>query len=56
MNERYAYLARNLADALMNLARSREDRDRKWVAQLHTELCALRREETKAIVTEEPAQ
>jgi hypothetical protein len=40
-----AALARQLADALAAFARSRRDDDKKSIALLHTELCALRRAE-----------
>jgi hypothetical protein len=45
MGDRLAEIARQLADALMKFARSRDDNDKKHVAQLQTELCAARRAE-----------
>ena len=41
----YAPTARNLANTLMAFARDRREDDKKLIAQLHTELCKLRREE-----------
>jgi hypothetical protein len=40
-----ATIARNLARALLTLARKRRDDDRKRIAELQTELCALYRDE-----------
>jgi hypothetical protein len=45
---RMAELGRALAQKLIIFARERRDEDRKHVAQLHTELCELYREEQAA--------
>jgi hypothetical protein len=44
-SEKYSDLARSLADTLMRWARDRRPDDQKGIAQLQTELCALRRHE-----------
>lgn len=45
MTEQLLQTARNLADALMDEAYSRQDADRKRIAALQTELCRARRVE-----------
>jgi len=37
--------ARSLADALAEYAYTRKDEDKKKIAELHTELCTIRRSE-----------
>jgi hypothetical protein len=44
-DDQWAQLARDLADALMRLARERGDTEKKLVAALHTEMCRERRAE-----------
>lgn len=41
----YAGMAREMADALMRFARERRDEDKKQIAWMQYELCALRRKE-----------
>jgi hypothetical protein len=48
-DDRYAAIARSLADALMRYARERRMEDKKDVAQAQFELCQLRREELKEL-------
>lgn len=43
-----AMTARTLADVLMRYARERIPDDKKAIAELHTELCRLRRAEMEA--------
>lgn len=52
MDDRYAALARDLADALILFARDRRDDDKKQIAALQHRLCQLRREEWAAKVQE----
>lgn len=44
-NERYAELARTLADCLMRFARDRSPEDRTNISWAQSQLCRLRREE-----------
>lgn len=49
MNDKYASLARDLADVLMVYARERRDEDKKNIARLQSDLCRLRRQELRDI-------
>jgi hypothetical protein len=44
-DDKYASLARELADCLMKFARDRSSDDRKQIGAIQTELCKLRRSE-----------
>ena len=48
-DSKIAGIARLLAEALSNFARSRGDDDRKRIAQLQTELCAACRAEIEEV-------
>ena len=53
VEQRYAALARDLADVLMLWARNRHTDDQKEIGRLQSELCRLRRIELKA---QEPSE